>query len=137
MSEERRPGKVISNWLRHLTVVRDCLMLSEAALNYGQHDASNLIELLLNPHRELPASAERRHLSVSALRASASEVPWNVRWRLVLLVSNRGWGGLLGVVVCCFVSCPRGPLRHWGRQRKRQRDAATQRRLGERLRWEG
>jgi len=54
--EAKRP-RLVSDWLGELQVIADRRRLGEQALNYGQNDASALVELLQRPDRRLPVVA--------------------------------------------------------------------------------
>jgi len=51
--DTRRP-KLVSEWLDHLTVVRDGRRIEQKALAVGQGDVPALVDLLMDPRRRLP-----------------------------------------------------------------------------------
>ena len=57
--ETGRP-RVVGTWLDELPVVRDRRRLSRSALNYGQGDVANLMDLLVDARRQLPIVAISR-----------------------------------------------------------------------------
>jgi len=52
--------RVVGHWIDELPVVRDRRRLSRSALNYGQGDVATLMELLVDPRRQLPVVAIAR-----------------------------------------------------------------------------
>jgi hypothetical protein len=57
--EAARP-RFVGDWIEKLRVVRDRRPLSVHALNYGQSDLPKLLELLMDPRRQLPVVAISR-----------------------------------------------------------------------------
>jgi hypothetical protein len=65
--DAKRP-RLLTTWLEELHVVADGRRLGEKALNYGQHDAEALVDLLKRSDRRLPVLAVSRAVLEGAQR---------------------------------------------------------------------